>query len=73
MTNPVIYGVVHFIHGSSRATPCEKAYLDAGYGRTLQFSIEPRKVTCPLCLEHPICLDAMAEDMEKILEQRRAT
>ncbi len=58
---------VHFMNGKTRATPCEKAYLNPSYVPS-DFALDTAKVTCTTCLEHPIYLDALAARMEELLK-----
>jgi hypothetical protein len=60
-------GNVHFMHGQSRRTPCEKALMarpNAG-----SFTLKTAEVTCPRCLVHYIFLDAIAQQAEDALSK----
>ncbi len=50
---------VHFVQGSLRGTPCERAYLHGD-----KYSIFVGDVTCPICLESPMFLDEKAALLE---------
>lgn len=54
--------LVHFVHGTSRKTPCERAYLHGERN-----SVNIRDVTCPTCLDHPLGETALARAMERTL------
>ncbi len=55
--------LIHFVHGASRKTPCESAYL---FGE--RNSIDIHDVTCLTCLNHPLGEEALALSMENALQ-----